>query len=96
VVWVFFVSCILAIPVLSLRESFRGAALLTGLVFVEVFVLFANRWRCPLTDVAARYTADRRPNFDIYLPTWLARYNKEIFGPIFAAALISSLLLWLA
>lgn len=44
----------------------------------------ANRFRCPLTDVAARYTGDRHDNFDIYLPLWLARYNKEIFGPLFA------------
>jgi hypothetical protein len=29
--------------------------------------------RCPLTGIAARYTDDRRDNFDIYLPPWLAR-----------------------
>jgi hypothetical protein len=39
-------------------------------------VLWLNGWRCPLTDVAARYTDDRRANFDIYLPEWLARYNE--------------------
>ena len=94
-VWAFFVSCILAIPMLALRDRFGGVALLTGLLFIEVFVLFANHWRCPLTAVAARYTDDRRPNFDIYLPSWLARYNKEIFGPIFVGVLIFSLLLWL-
>jgi hypothetical protein len=93
-VWVFFVSCIFSIPLLALQGRFRGAAMLVGLVFLEVLVLFANHWRCPLTDVAARYTGDRRPNFDIYLPTWIARYNKEIFGPIFVAVLIFSLLLW--
>ena len=38
----------------------------------------------PLTAVAARYTDDRRANFDIYLPEWLARYNKQIFGPLYA------------
>ena len=94
-VWAFFVSCILAIPVLALRESFRGVAVLTALLLIEVFVLLLNDLRCPLTTVAARYTDDRRPNFDIYLPTWLARYNKEIFGPIFVATLIFSLLRWL-
>ena len=35
-------------------------------------------WRCPLTDVAARYTTDRAENFDIHLPLWLAKYNKII------------------
>lgn len=41
--------------------------------------------RLLLTAVAARYTDDRRVNFDIYLPEWLARYNKQIFGPLYLA-----------
>jgi hypothetical protein len=40
------------------------------------------------TAVAARYTDDRRANFDIYLPEWLARQNKEIFGPLYAAGVV--------
>jgi hypothetical protein len=43
-----------------------------------------NRRRCPLTDLAGRYTEERTDNFDIYLPLWLARRNKTIFGTIFA------------
>jgi hypothetical protein len=50
--------------------------------------------RCPLTDVAARYTDERADNFDIYLPLWLARYNKQIFGPLFAAGLLFTLARW--
>jgi hypothetical protein len=46
-------------------------------------VLIANGGHCPLTAVAARYTTDRRDNFDIYLPECLARYNKLIFGSIY-------------
>jgi hypothetical protein len=38
-----------------------------------------------LADLAARYTMDRAENFDIYLPLWLARHNKTIFGTIFVA-----------
>jgi hypothetical protein len=94
-VWAFFVSCIFAIPLMALRDQFREVALLALLVLFEVLVLALNRWRCPLTGVAARYTDDRRANFDIYLPVWIARFNKEIFGPIFMAALIFSLLRWL-
>jgi hypothetical protein len=52
-------------------------------VLAEVLVLIANDGHCPLTAVAARYTGDRRDNFDIYLPEWLARYNKLIFGSIY-------------
>ena len=44
-----------------------------------------QRMRCPLTDLAARYTDDRRANFDIYLPLWLAANNKRIFGSVFVA-----------
>jgi hypothetical protein len=51
--------------------------------------------RCPLTGVAARFTDDRRDNFDIYLPLWLARYNKPIFGWLFAAGLAFTLARWL-
>ena len=36
----------------------------------------------PLTDIAARHTADRRANFDIYLPLWLAR-SKHVFGTLY-------------
>jgi hypothetical protein len=44
--------------------------------------------------VAARYTDDRRDNFDIYLPLWLARHNKLIFGWLFVALLLFSFAQW--
>jgi hypothetical protein len=37
-----------------------------------------------LTSLAGRYTEERADNFDIYLPLWLARRNKTIFGTLFA------------
>jgi len=94
VVWAVFAACIFAIPVCAWRGQFRAAVLLIGIVFLEVMVLVANRWRCPLTDVAARYTEDRRDNFDIYLPEWVARHNKTIFGTIYIAGIIVTLVLW--
>ena len=48
-------------------------------------VVAVNRGRCPLTDWAARYTSNRADNSDIFLPIWLARYNKVIFGSLFVA-----------
>jgi hypothetical protein len=59
-----------------------------GLIVFEVFILVVNRWRCPLTPVAMKYTSDRNENFDIYLPNWLAKNNKLIFGIIFIAGLL--------
>jgi len=84
-IWAFFVACILALPVMGWQHRFDRAALLASLVLAEGLVLAANRGRCPLTDLAARYTSDRSPAFDIYLPLWLARWNKAIFGTLFLA-----------
>ena len=92
--WAFFAGCILALPVAAWRAAFGVAGGLIAIVIVEVVVLVANGWRCPLTDVAARYTDDRRDNFDIYLPLWLARWNKLIFGLLFVAGLLFTVACW--
>lgn len=52
------------------------------LIIGEILVILLNRWKCPVTNIAERYTSDRNPNFDIYLPLWLARYNKEVFSAL--------------
>ncbi len=91
IVWAFFAGCIFAIPVLAWRGNVTAAFVAIAVVCLEVVVILVNRWRCPLTDVAARYTDDRRDNFDIYLPEWLARHNKTIFGWLFAAGLVFTL-----
>ena len=87
-VWAVFAGSILAIPALTLLGSLPVAWGLIGFVFLEVMVLVANRMRCPLTDVAGRYTAERQDNFDIYLPLWLARHNKEVFGGLYVAGIV--------
>ncbi len=94
-IWLLFVLCIVAIPMLGYAGRFRPAAWLVCLVLLEVLVLVINRLRCPLTDVAARYTEERRDNFDIYLPLWLARHNKSIFGILFVAGSLFTLTRWL-
>ena len=93
-VWLFFVACIAALPIAGLRRQYRWAAILTGLVLVECAVLAMNRGRCPLTDVASRYTEDRADNFDIYLPRGLARHNKAIFGTLFIVGELFVLVRW--
>lgn len=95
-VWAFFASCVLAIPVLAWRDALAAAAALIGVVTLEVLVLAVNGLRCPLTDVAARYTADRRDNFDIWLPRWLARWNKVIFGGLFVVGVVLTAMRWRA
>jgi hypothetical protein len=95
-VWAFFAGCIVTIPILAWLGRFRYAAALIAVTFVEVLVIILNDGSCPLTGVAARYTADRRDNFDIYLPEWLARSNKRIFGALFAGGVIMTAYLWSA
>lgn len=43
---------------------------------------------------AARYTQDRCDNFDIYLPLWVARYNKQMFGTLFVGGVMYTAILW--
>jgi hypothetical protein len=52
--------------------------------------------RCPMTDVAARYTSDRRANFDIHLPLWLAQHNKTIFGALYAIGIVCTVIAWIS
>ena len=94
VVWAAFVACILAIWLFAWQAEFYYATLSIGIVCVEALVLILNRWRCPLTSVAARYTGDRRANFDIYLPERLARDTKLIFGTLYVAGIIFTLARW--
>jgi hypothetical protein len=96
VVWAIFAGCIVAIPCFAWRRRLDTAAVLIAIVTIEVAVLVANRMRCPLTGIAARYTDDRRDNFDIYLPLWLARYNKLIFGALFGAGVAYTAMVWVA
>ena len=59
-------------------------------------MLAFNGMRCPLTDVASRYTTERQANFDIYLPLWLARHNQRIFGTLYAAGVAYTAAAWWA
>lgn len=56
--------------------------------------LRAASCQCSLTRVAGRYTDERRPNFDIFLPPWLARYNKVIFGVLYLVGIALTVARW--
>jgi len=93
--WAFFASCVVLIPVAALVEWMAASVVLIAAVTFEVIVLALNDWRCPLTAIAARHTDERQDNFDIYLPLWLARHNKEIFGALFVAGTLLTVVLGL-
>lgn len=69
----------------SFNRWFISAVLLLG---AEIIVIVLNSWRCPLTAITAKYTDERQPNFDIYLPLWLAKNNIKIFGTLIAIEII--------
>ncbi len=96
IVWALLAGCVLALPMAAFRRRFRLAFTLIAIMIGECLVLAANGGRCPLTDVAARFTAERAPNFDIYLPTWLAANNKTIFGTLFIVNTAFVLWRWMA
>jgi len=95
VIWAFLAAGILVLPVAGVSRRFRWAAILTVIILLECGVLAANGGRCPLSDLAARYTDERASNFDIYLPNWLASHNKVIFGTLFVVSELVVLWCWL-
>lgn len=59
-----------------------------GLVIIEGLVLLIFKLFCPITLIARKYSDSTKANFDIYLPNWLAKYNKQIYTTLFIFAII--------
>lgn len=57
-------------------------------VIAEGLVLWMFKGKCPLTVWARNYSDSQKDNFDIYLPEWLAKYNKLIFTAVFGLGLV--------
>ncbi|MBF8965055.1 hypothetical protein I0P70_17540 [Pontibacter sp. FD36] len=90
-VWVFYnvVIFYLLYAVIANRID-RWVWICLGLIVLEGLVLLVFNKMCPITVVARRYSDSTKDNFDIFLPNWLARYNKAIYTTI---VLISVLIL---
>jgi hypothetical protein len=54
-----------------------------GFIFLEGLILLIFKSHCPLNLMARKYTNSTNANFDIYLPSWLAKYTKLIYTAIF-------------
>ncbi|WP_462254749.1 hypothetical protein [Ferruginibacter sp.] len=54
-----------------------------GLIILEGIVLLVFNKMCPLTIMARKFSDSNKDNFDIYLPEWLAKYNKQIYTAFF-------------
>jgi len=55
---------------------------------VEGLVLLIFKNFCPLTLWARKYSNSAAHNFDIYIPNWLARYNKLIYTIILGVVIL--------
>jgi len=66
-----------------------------GLIGLEMITLLLFKMMCPLTIMARKYSDSTKDNFDIYLPNWLARYNKLIYSSIVSIILIILFLRWI-
>jgi hypothetical protein len=53
-----------------------------ALIVLEGIILLIFKFFCPLTIIARKYSDSPKENFDIYLPNWLAKYNKLIYSGI--------------
>jgi hypothetical protein len=94
-IWAIMATAIVAIPIAAMRRRLGLAAWLSALIIAECIVLALNGGRCPLTDLATGFTADRAANFDIFLPLWLAQNNKVVFGSLFVAGELLCAWRWL-
>jgi len=83
-IWLFFVIVIFFILYSGLSGKINVYTWMgIGLILGEGLMLLIFKTFCPLTLLARKYSNSQKDNFDIYLPNWLARYNKIIFTTIF-------------
>jgi hypothetical protein len=59
-----------------------------SIIILEAITLLIFNCSCPLTLVAHKYSNSQKDNFDIYLPNWLAKYNKVIYTVIAGFVLV--------
>ena len=83
-IWSFFNLILVYLFYASLTDSIDYKFWIgIGIIILEVILLVTLKWVCPLTYLARRYSDSKKENFDIYLPNWLAKYNKLIYSILF-------------
>jgi hypothetical protein len=84
IIWAFLVLVIFYILFTGIFDKINVYTFIAiGLVVIEGLILLLFGWRCPLTVVGEKYTDNHEIGFDIFLPKWIAKNNKAIFGAIF-------------
>ncbi len=84
IIWTFFVLVIFYILFAGIFNRINVYTFIAiGLVMIEGLILLLFGWRRPLTVLGEKYTDDHEIGFDIFLPKWIAKNNKAIFGALF-------------
>lgn len=88
-VWVFFNVVIFYMLYAVLSDKLDKWLWIGYALFIlEGITLLYFKFFCPLTIIARKYSDSPKDNFDIYLPNWLARYNKLIYTSILGIIVI--------
>lgn len=89
VIWIFFnIVIFYLLYAVIINKIDLWVWICLGLIGLEVLILLIFRSVCPVTLLAEKYSDSDRANFDIYLPHWLAKYNKRIYSVIVLIALV--------
>ncbi len=89
VIWLFYNVVIFYLLYAVIADKIdRWVWICLGLIGLETLILIVFKKVCPVTLLAKKYSDSDRDNFDIYLPNWLAKYNKAIYTAIVCIALI--------
>lgn len=89
IIWVFYnVVIFYLLYAVIVNKIDKWVWICIGLVVIEGIVLLIFKNICPVTLIAKKYSDSTKDNFDIYLPNWLAKYNKQIYTSLFVIAVL--------
>jgi hypothetical protein len=87
-IWVFFnIVIFYLLYAVIINKIDKWIWICIGLILLEGITLIIFKSICPVTLLARKYSDSTSDNFDIYLPNWLAKYNKIIYTTIVLIAL---------
>ena len=87
IIWVFFNLVIWYLLAVVVNKIGSLVWIGVGIILAEGLVLILFKMKCPLTIMARKHSQSTEDNFDIYLPAWLAKYNKLIYTIVFIVIL---------
>ncbi len=89
IIWIFFNIVIFYLLYTAVTGNINvWTWICLGIIILEGVILLVFKNICPVTVVARKYSDSTKENFDIFLPNWLAKYNKIIYTTIVAVAVI--------